>query len=58
MECRASTLPLLTLTQFHPLIIKNYVLKTLRDRKKNEFMTLGHGSISMAAYEAMFHALS
>ncbi|KAH0672114.1 hypothetical protein KY284_023201 [Solanum tuberosum] len=31
---------------------------TLRDHKKDEFMTLVHGGMTMAAYEAKFHVLS
>jgi len=32
--------------------------RTLRDRKKNEFMALEQGGMSVATYEAKFHALS
>ncbi|WMV40989.1 hypothetical protein MTR67_034374 [Solanum verrucosum] len=32
--------------------------RTLRDRKKDEFMALEQGGMSVAAYEAKFHALS
>ena len=35
MECRSSTLPLLTWTQFHALFLEKYVRRTLRDRKKD-----------------------
>ena len=31
---------------------------TLRDRKKNEFMTLEQGGMSVVVYKAKFHALS
>ena len=58
MECNASILPLLIWTQFNVVILKKYVPRKLRDRKKNEFMKLEHCSMSMAAYEAKFHALS
>ena len=40
MECRAITLPPLTWTKFHVLFSEKYVLRTLRDRKKNDFVTL------------------
>jgi len=58
MECRSSTLPPLTWTQFHALFLEKYVPRTLRDRKKDEFMALEQGGMSVAAYEAKFHALS
>lgn len=32
--------------------------RTLRDRKKDEFMSLEQGSMSVVAYEAKLHALS
>lgn len=32
--------------------------RTLRDRKKDEFMALEQSGMSMAAYEAKFHVLS
>ena len=32
--------------------------RTLRDRKKDEFMALEKGGMYVAAYEAKFHALS
>ncbi|WMV41337.1 hypothetical protein MTR67_034722 [Solanum verrucosum] len=32
--------------------------RTLRDRKKDEFMALEQGGMTLAAYEAKFHALS
>ena len=31
---------------------------TLRDRKKNEFMNLEQGGMSVVAYKAKFHVLS
>ena len=35
-----------------------YVPWTLRDCKKDEFMALEQGGMSVAAYEAKFHVLS
>lgn len=58
MECRSSTLPPLTLTQFHALFLEKYVPRALRDHKKDEFIALEQGNMSVAAYEANFHALS
>ncbi|KAH0746089.1 hypothetical protein KY285_007746 [Solanum tuberosum] len=43
---------------FYALFLEKYVPRTLRDRKKDEFMALEQCCISMAAYEAKFHALS
>ncbi|KAH0636396.1 hypothetical protein KY289_036311 [Solanum tuberosum] len=58
MECRSSTLPPLTWTQFHALFLEKYVPTTLRDRKKDELMALEQGGMTVAAYEAKLHALS
>ena len=57
MECRAFTLPLLTWTQFHALFLEMCVPRTLRDYKKDEFMTLEQGSMYIDTYKAKFHAL-
>ncbi|WMV37146.1 hypothetical protein MTR67_030531 [Solanum verrucosum] len=57
VECRSTTLPPLTWTQFHVLLLEKYVPRTLRDRKKDEFMALEQGGMFVAAYEVMFHAL-
>ncbi|WMV32245.1 hypothetical protein MTR67_025630 [Solanum verrucosum] len=43
---------------FHALFLEKYVPRTLRDRKKDDFMALEKGGISAAAYEAKFHVLS
>ena len=58
MECITSILPPLTWTQFHALFLKKYVSRTLRDRKKDEFMALEQGGMTVPVYEAKFHALS
>lgn len=49
MECRSSTLPPLTWTQFHSLFLEKYVPRTLRDRKKDEFMALEQGGMTVAS---------
>ncbi|WMV14469.1 hypothetical protein MTR67_007854 [Solanum verrucosum] len=46
------------LDRFHALFLEKYVPRTLRDRKKDEFMALEQGGMSVAAYEAKFHDLS
>ncbi|WMV13709.1 hypothetical protein MTR67_007094 [Solanum verrucosum] len=58
VECISSVLPPITWTQFRALFLENYVPQTLRDRKKDEFMTLEQGGIYVASYEANLHALS
>ncbi|WMV59253.1 hypothetical protein MTR67_052638 [Solanum verrucosum] len=55
---RSLNLPLLSWTQFHALFLEKYVPQTLRDCKKDEFMDLEQGGITVAAYEAKFRALS
>ena len=50
-----------TSTNLDPIscsILEKYVPRTLRDCKKDEFMASEQGGISVAAYEAKFHALS
>ena len=58
MECRSSTLPRLTLTQFHTLFLEKYLPMTLRYRKNDEFMALQKGGMSVTACEAKFPTLS
>ena len=58
MECRSSILPLLTWTQFHVLFLEEYVPRTLRDRKKDEFMELEQSSVFVSVDEAKFQDLS
>lgn len=45
MECRTSTLPPLTWTQFHSLFLEMYVPRTLTDRKRDEFLALEQGGM-------------
>ena len=56
MECKSSVLPPLSWTKFHAIFLEKYVPRTLRDSKKDEFMSLEQG-MSVAAYEAKFYAL-
>ncbi|KAH0709266.1 hypothetical protein KY284_010693 [Solanum tuberosum] len=44
--------------QFHALFLEKYVPRTLRDCKKDESMALEQGGMTVASYEAKFHALS
>ena len=38
--------------------MEKYIPRTLRDRKRDEFLTLEQGRISVTTYEAKFRALS
>lgn len=58
LECRPSVFPPLTWPQFHTLFLEMYVPRTLSDCKKDEFMALEQGGITIAAYEVMFHSLT
>lgn len=40
------------------LFLGKYVPRTLRNRKKDEFMALEQGTTSVSAHEAKFHTLS
>lgn len=50
-------LPLLTYDNFITLFLDKYVLRTLRDSKKDELLALEQGDMSIAPYEAKFSAL-
>ena len=56
MECMSYTSSPLTCTQFHVVFLEKYVPRTLRDRKKDDFIALEQGCIVMAACEAKSHA--
>lgn len=58
MECMSYTSSPLTCTQFHVVFLEKYVPRTLRDRKKDDFIALEQGCIVMAACEAKFNASS
>ena len=58
MECRVSSLSVVSWTHVNALFSEKYVPSFLRDRKREEFMELDQGSIYMVAYEAKFHPLS
>lgn len=49
---------LLTWTQFRALFLQKYMPRTLRDRKKDEFIDLDQGDMCVTTYEAKFHVLS
>ena len=43
---------------FSNSFMEKYVPRTLRDRRRDEFLILEQGRMSVAAYEAKFRALS
>ena len=48
----------MTWASFSSLFMEKYIPRTLRDRKRNEFLSLEQGRMSVNAYEANFRALS
>ena len=48
----------MTWTSFSSLFMEKYIPRTLRDRRRDEFLSLEQGRMSVTAYEAKFCALS
>ena len=48
----------MTWASFSSLFMDKYIPRTLRDRKRDEFLSLEQGRMSVTAYEAKFRALS
>ena len=48
----------MTWASFSSLLMEKYIPRTLRARKRDEFLSLEQGRISVTAYEAKFRALS
>ena len=48
----------MTWASFSNLFMEKYIPWTLRDRRRDEFLSLEQGKMFVAAYEAKFHALS
>ena len=48
----------MTWASFSSLFMETYIPQTLRDRRRDEFLSLEQGRISVTAYEDKFHALS
>ena len=48
----------MTWASFSSLFMEKYIPRTLRDRKRDEFLSLEQGRMWVNAYEARFHALS
>ncbi|XP_049386266.1 uncharacterized protein LOC125850460 [Solanum stenotomum] len=58
VECRPAKAPPMTWTTFSSLFMEKYIPRTLRDRRRDEFLNIEQGRMSVAAYEAKFRALS
>ena len=58
VECQPAQAPPMTWTSFSSLFMEKYIPQTLRDRKRDDFLSLEQGRMSVTAYEAKFHALS
>ncbi|XP_049372096.1 uncharacterized protein LOC125837004 [Solanum verrucosum] len=58
VECRPAKAPPMTWTSFSSLFMEKYIPRTLRDRRRDEFLNIEQGRMSVAAYEAKFRALS
>ena len=48
----------MTWSSFSSLFMEKYIPWTLRDRRRDEFLSLEQGRMSVASYEAKFRALS
>ena len=58
VECQPAQAPPMTWASFSSLIMEKYIPRTLRDRRRDEFLSLEQGRMSVTAYEAKFRALS
>ncbi|XP_069145563.1 uncharacterized protein [Solanum lycopersicum] len=54
VECQPSQAPPMTWASFSSLFIEKYIPRTLRDRRRDEFLILEQGRMSVTAYEAKF----
>ena len=58
VECQPAQAPLMTWASFSSLFMEKYIPRTLRDKRRDEFLSLEQGRMSVTAYEAKFRALS
>ncbi|XP_069149425.1 uncharacterized protein [Solanum lycopersicum] len=58
VEYQSAQAPPLTWASFCSLYMEKYIPRTLRDRKRDEFLSLEQGMMLVTAYEAKFRALS
>ena len=48
----------MTWASFSNLFMEKYIPRTLRDRRRDEFLSLDQGRMSVTAYKVKFRALS
>ncbi|XP_069143497.1 uncharacterized protein [Solanum lycopersicum] len=58
VECQPARAPPMPWASFSSLFMEKYILRTLRDRRRDEFLSPEQGRMYVAAYEAIFRALS
>ena len=58
VECQPAKEPPMTWASFSSLFMEKYIPRTLRDKRRDEFLILEQGRVSVAAYEAKFRGLS
>ena len=58
VECQPAQAPPMTWASFSRLFMEKYIPRTLRDRWRDEFLSLEQGKMSVTAYEAKFHAFA
>ena len=58
VECQPAQAPPMTWASFSSLFMEKYIPRTLRDKRRDEFLSLEQGRMSVAAYEDKFGALS
>ena len=58
VECQPAQAPPMTWASFSSLFMEKYISRTLKDKRRDEFLSLEQDRISLTAYEAEFRALS
>ena len=58
VECQPAQAPPMTWASFSILFMEKYIPRTLRNRRRDEFLSLEQGRMSVTACEAKFRALS
>ena len=58
VECQPAQTPPMAWASFSSLFMEKYIPRTLRDKRRDEFLSLEQGRMSVTTYEAKFRALS
>ena len=58
VECQPAQAPPMTWASFSCLFMEKYIPRTLRDRRRDEFLSLEQGRMPITPYEDKFRALS